>query len=208
MLEDESVTSFLGRYTEIRDELGAVREVVNPNSLVRTAMNSFTKPWGPFVRSIVAREVMPTWERMWVDFFQEETQLVAEAFGQQQESVSGDEDLALWTKGKNTYGRGSRQGPKFGAPPQGGESSSSSGQKRDMRTVRCFACGEMGHYARQCPKKKKKQQDGSAATAEEIEFSEKFARECAFMTTLSVVTPSSIRWGDRVNEDRLTHSSD
>jgi hypothetical protein len=28
------------------------------------------------------------------------------------------------------------------------------------------------------------------------------------MTTLSVVTPSSIRWGDRVEEDRLTHSSD
>jgi hypothetical protein len=43
-----------------------------------------------------------------------------------------------------------------------------------MSTVRCFACGEMGHYAGQCPKKKKKkkQQDGSAATAEEMEFSD------------------------------------
>jgi hypothetical protein len=28
------------------------------------------------------------------------------------------------------------------------------------------------------------------------------------VTTLFVVTPSSIRWGDRVEEDRLTHSSD
>jgi hypothetical protein len=45
-------------------------------------------------------------------------------------------------------------------------------------------------------------------TAEELEFDEQFARECAFVTTLSVVTPSSIRWGDRVEEDRLTHSSD
>jgi hypothetical protein len=52
-----------------------------------------------------------------------------------------------------------------------------------MSTVRCFACGEMGHYAGQCPKKKKKQQGGSAATSEEIEFEEKFARECAFVTT-------------------------
>ena len=41
MLEDESVTSFLGRYTQIRDEFAAVGEVVNPNSLVRQAMNSF-----------------------------------------------------------------------------------------------------------------------------------------------------------------------
>ena len=59
------------------------------------------------------------------------------------------------------------------------------------------------YYIRQ-----KKQQDGSAATAEEIEFSDQFARECAFIATLSTITPSSISWGDRVDEDRLTHSSD
>jgi hypothetical protein len=76
-----------------------------------------------------------------------------------------------------------------------------------MSTVRCFACGEMGHYAGQCPTKKKKQ-DVLAATTEEIEFEEKFARECAFITTLSAITPSSISWGDRVDEDRLTHNSD
>jgi hypothetical protein len=35
MLEEELVTSFLGRYTQIKDELAAVGEVVNPNSLVR-----------------------------------------------------------------------------------------------------------------------------------------------------------------------------
>jgi hypothetical protein len=79
MLEDETVTSFLGRYTQIRDELATIGEVVNPNSLVTQAMNSFTKPWGPFVRGIVAREVMPTWERMWDDFVQEEIRLAAEA---------------------------------------------------------------------------------------------------------------------------------
>ena len=49
MLKDESVTSFLGRFTWIRDELGAVGEVVEPNSLVRQALHSFTKPWGPFI---------------------------------------------------------------------------------------------------------------------------------------------------------------
>jgi hypothetical protein len=85
MLKDESVTSFLGRYTQIRDELGAVGEVVNPNSMVRTTLNNFTKSWGPFVRGIVARAVMPTWERMWDDFVQEETRLIAEAYGHQQQ---------------------------------------------------------------------------------------------------------------------------
>jgi hypothetical protein len=79
MLEDELVTSFLGRYTQIRDELAAIGEVVNPNSLVRQTMNSFTKSWGPFVRGIVARGVMPTWERMWDDFIQKAIRLAAEA---------------------------------------------------------------------------------------------------------------------------------
>jgi pentatricopeptide repeat protein len=39
-------------------------------------------------------------------------------------------------------------------------------------------------------------------------FSDRFARECAFIATLSTITPSSISWGDQVYEDRLTHSSD
>jgi hypothetical protein len=71
----------------------------------------------------------------------------------------------LWTKGKKKIDRGARQGPKGGAKSQ----QSGSGKERDMRTVRFFACGEMGHYAGQCPKKKNKQ-DGTAATAEEDEF--------------------------------------
>jgi hypothetical protein len=66
---------------------------------------------------------MPTWERMWDDFIQEEIRLAVEASGQrqrqQQQIGQGEEDLALWTKGKKKVGRGGRQGPKFGAPPQG-----------------------------------------------------------------------------------------
>jgi hypothetical protein len=184
MLKDESVTSFLGRYTQIRDKLGAVREVVDPNSMVSTAINSFTKPWGPFVHGIVAREVMPTWERMWDDFVQEETRLVEEASGQrqqqQQQSGQGDEDLALWTKGKKKVDRGGRQGPKFGAPPQGGGGESNNGQKRDMSKVKCFVCKKLGHYVGQCPNTKKKR-GGTAATAKEAKFQTHFERECAFI---------------------------
>jgi hypothetical protein len=49
MLDSESVTSFLGRFTQIRDELAIVGEIVDPNFMVRTTLNNFTKPWGPFV---------------------------------------------------------------------------------------------------------------------------------------------------------------
>jgi hypothetical protein len=130
MLEDESVTSFLARFTQIRDELGAVGEVIVPNSLVRQALHSFTKPWAPFIQGIVAREVLPTWERMWDDFAQEEIRLASESSGQrQQQSGQGDEELALWTKGKKKIGRGGQRGPKTGGQQQrsGGGVESSSG---------------------------------------------------------------------------------
>jgi hypothetical protein len=107
-------------------------------------------------------------------------------------------------KGKKKIEEGVRQGPKGGTqPPESG-----SGQK-DISKVRCFACGEMGHYVGQCPKRKKKRQKGGmAATTEEEEFNAQFARECAFVSYLSVDTPSNVRWGDRVEEDLLTQSID
>jgi hypothetical protein len=88
------VTSFLDRYTQIRDDLGAVEEVVDPNSMVRTTLNNFTKPWVPFVHGIVSREIIPTWEILWDDFVQEETRLISET-SRHQKTLQGDEDLSL-----------------------------------------------------------------------------------------------------------------
>jgi hypothetical protein len=50
---------------------------------------------------------MPTWERLWEDFVQEEMRCIWESSGQQRIS-QGDEDLALWTKGKNKTDKGAR----------------------------------------------------------------------------------------------------
>ena len=117
MLKTESVTSYLGRFTQIRDELVAVGEIVDLHFMVRTTLNSFSKPWGSFVQGIVAREVMPTQERLWDDFVQEELRCSSGSSGQQRIS-EGDEDLALWSKGKKKVGKGARQGPKMGAKPR------------------------------------------------------------------------------------------
>jgi hypothetical protein len=40
-----SVTSFLNRFSQIRDELAAVGEIVDPSNLVRITLNGFSKPW-------------------------------------------------------------------------------------------------------------------------------------------------------------------
>jgi hypothetical protein len=96
--------------------LAVVGEIVDPMVLVRTALNDFSKPWGSFVRGIVAREAMPSWERLWDDFVQEELRCSSGSSGQQH-IAEGEEDLALWTKGKKKASKGARQGPKGGAKP-------------------------------------------------------------------------------------------
>jgi hypothetical protein len=65
-----------------------------------------------------------------------------------------------------------------------------------MSIVRCFACGEMGHYAGQCSKKKKKQLDGTTTTTEEEEFSTQLRGSC-----LSVDIPSNGWCADKVKEN-------
>jgi hypothetical protein len=49
MLDSESVTSFLGIFTQIRDDIASIREIVDPDFIVRTTLNNFTKPRGSFV---------------------------------------------------------------------------------------------------------------------------------------------------------------
>ena len=98
-------------------------------------MNGVSKPWAMFVQALVARENLPTWDRICDDFVQEETRrgLVQ---GSASTSREDEKDVALTTKGKKFK--------KGGAKQQGG-------QKRDLSTVKCFACQKMGHYAGQCP---------------------------------------------------------
>ena len=72
MTKSESVTCYLSRITQVRDELGAVGEVIPNTELVRTALNGVAKPWVVFVEAIVARENMPNWDRLWDDIVQEE----------------------------------------------------------------------------------------------------------------------------------------
>jgi hypothetical protein len=64
MLDFESVASFLGRFPEIGYDLAVIEEIVDPLFMMRTTLRYFSKPWGPFVRGIVSREVIPTWERL------------------------------------------------------------------------------------------------------------------------------------------------
>ena len=72
--------------------------------------------------------------------------------------------MAVAAKGKK---KKSKKGSKGGTKQQDGE-------KKDMSKVKCFACQKFGHYAGQCPNKKKKQQ--TTTSAEIDEYAARFER--------------------------------
>ena len=112
-----------------------------------------------FVKCVVGREKFPSWERLWDDFTQEE---IREG---KTEQVADEENVALSAKGRKKKG------------------GSSSGAK-DLSKVKCFDCQSYGHYAGQCPNKKKEEPE-KASSAEVGDFAKEFEREFALVSILS-----------------------
>jgi hypothetical protein len=68
MGKEESVSSYLARVAQVKDELAAVGEVISDSELVRIALKGFTKEWEVFVKCVVGREHLPDWSRPWDNF--------------------------------------------------------------------------------------------------------------------------------------------
>ena len=96
------------------------------------------------MEDIVARENFPSWDRIWDDFVQEETHRSLMHYNSST-SREDEENVALTTKGNKKFKKGPKKG---GAKKQGG--------KKDLSTVNCFACHNIGHYFGQSPQNKKK----------------------------------------------------
>ena len=103
MAKGESITYYLTRVSQVRYELAAVGKTID-------SAECFSKSWETFVCGIVARENMPSWERLWDDCVQEELRV-----GSSSSSVEdgGEEDtVALAAKGEKK--KTSKKGPKEG----------------------------------------------------------------------------------------------
>ena len=72
MTKSKNVASCLTKITQVRDELVAIGETVSPIELVRTTLQGLSKNWEVFVEGIIARENLPSWERLWDDYIQNE----------------------------------------------------------------------------------------------------------------------------------------
>jgi len=68
------------------------------------------------------------------------------------------------------------------------------GRKKDLSKVKCFRCGELGHYNTQCPLRKKVKEEKQATLAEIDRFSSRLEEDF----TMFVDIPPVVKWGDLV----------
>jgi hypothetical protein len=172
-------------------------------TLVNVSLNGFTKAWESFITNIYAQEQLPKWERLWDNCIQEKTQ--KESRSRKQAGDGGDENLALVSKtkkGKGKFfvkkGKSQGEGKQFG-------------QKRDMSKIKCYIFHNNGHFASQCPQRRKGESQTVVATIEMqlYELPSKFASDFSSMSCLSTnTTPNSAWYLDNGTSCHMTEAKD
>ena len=65
MQKGEEINPFLLRLQGIRDQLTFAGSTLDPEFMVRIALNAVTEDWETFVQSILGRRTLPPWDEMW-----------------------------------------------------------------------------------------------------------------------------------------------
>jgi hypothetical protein len=156
MTKGDTVATFFMKISEIKEQLGAIGEIMSDRELVLSTLNNLPKHWEPFLQSISGREKLPTFDRLWTNCTQEELRLRNRGV---EDSPDDNHALALHTKKGGRFKRNFRQTFRDEKSP----STSGHNQRRDVSKIQCFRCDKYGHYARNCPTRKKGRQYASTA---------------------------------------------
>jgi hypothetical protein len=166
MNNDDTITSYFVRISQLRDQLQAIEEIISEKELVNIVLNGLPKTWDAFAASMNTRTEYPTFEELWTCCAQEESRISAK-----EKSQKKDDDQAYTTKFKKF-----RNKKKFG-------SSKKPNQEKDMSKIQCFNCRKYGHYRNQCPELKKRKETHEATVAKEKEPSKKVKQDEADFST-------------------------
>jgi hypothetical protein len=157
MTKADIVATFFMKISEIKDQLGAIGETISDIELVLTNLNALPRHWEPFLQSISGRADLPGFDRLWTDYTQEETRLIAR--GVQDSHHDDNHALSFHTK------KGRRNKRSFNKAFKDKKTSSTSchEHRKDNLKIQCFRCDKYGHIARNYPTRKKGRQLASTA---------------------------------------------
>ena len=152
MNDDDNITSYFVRISQLRDQLQAIEEITSEKELVNIVLNGLPKTWDAFAASMNTRKEYPTFEELWTCCAQEESRINAKEKPQKKY-----DDQAFTARFKNFRNKrkfGSRRKPN---------------QEKDISEVQCFNCRKYGHYKNHCPELKKRKEKQEASIVEEKE---------------------------------------
>jgi hypothetical protein len=156
MNDDDNITSYFVRISQLRDQLQAIEEIISEKELVNIVLNGLPKTWDAFSASMNTRKEYPTFEELWTCCAQEESRISAKEKPQKKY-----DDQAFTTRFKDF-----RNKRKFGSRKK-------TNQEKDMSRIQCFNCQKYGHYKNHCPELKKRKETHKASVSEEREPSKK-----------------------------------
>jgi hypothetical protein len=77
MKDDDSITSYFVRISQLRYQIQAIEEIMSEKELVNIVLNGFPKTWDAFSASMNIRKEYPTFEELWTCCEQEESRISA-----------------------------------------------------------------------------------------------------------------------------------
>jgi hypothetical protein len=152
MNDDDIITSYFVRISQLRDQLQAIEEITSEKELVNIVLNGLPKTWDAFAASMNTRKEYPTFEELWTCCAQEESRINAKERPQKKYDYQ-----AFTTRFKNFRNKrkfGSRRKPN---------------KEKDISEIQCFNCQKYNHYRNQCLEIKKRKKKHEASIAKEKE---------------------------------------
>jgi hypothetical protein len=156
MNDDDNITSYFVRISQLRDQLQDIEEITSEKELVNIVLNGLPKTWDAFAASMNTRKEYLTFEELWTCCAQEESRINAK-----EKPQNKYDDQAFTTRFKNFMDKrkfDSRRKPK---------------QRKYISEIQCFNCQKYGHYRNQCLELKKRKEKQEASIAEEKEPTKK-----------------------------------
>jgi hypothetical protein len=156
MNDDDNITSYFVRISQLRDQLQAIEEITSEKELVNTVLNGLLKTWDAFFASMNTRKSTRHLKNFGLVVLKKN-----QGSMQKRNLKKKYDDQAFTTRFKNFKNKrkfGSRRKPN---------------QEKDISEIQCFNCQKYSHYRNQCPEIKKRKEKHKASIAEENEPAKK-----------------------------------
>jgi hypothetical protein len=72
MQKGESIQEYFSRISQFKEQLEAIRDIIDKDELIMTTLNGLTRPWDAFIQTICARTKKLKFDGLWEECIQEE----------------------------------------------------------------------------------------------------------------------------------------